>query len=144
MAGLSIEEIESYLKQHAKDVGREFGMFAIESLGNSKSRVRLLTEKQHLRPGGTVSGPTLMHLTDAATYFAILGQIGPVWGAVTANLNINFLRRPIAKDIVAEVELLKVGRKLVFAEFHLYSCGLEDPVAHGTCTYALPSDAPHQ
>ena len=47
-----------------------------------------------LRPGGTISGPTMMTLADFALYVAILGEIGIIGLAVTTNMNINFLRKP--------------------------------------------------
>ncbi len=46
-----------------------------------------------LRPGGTISGPTLMALADWAMYVVLLSAIGPVGLAVTTNLSINFPRK---------------------------------------------------
>jgi acyl-coenzyme A thioesterase PaaI-like protein len=41
-------------------------------------------------------------LCDVSLYIAILAQIGPVALAVTTNLNINFLRRPQARDLLGQ------------------------------------------
>ena len=93
-----------------------------------------------LRPGGTVSGPTLMGVADVALYVAILGSIGIQPMAATTSLNINFLRRPPGdRPIVGECRLIKVGRTLAVGEVTLYSQGLDDPVAHAVGTYALPT-----
>ena len=92
-----------------------------------------------LRPGGTVSGPTLMGVADVALYVAILGTIGIQPMAATTSLNINFLRRPPGdRAIVGECRLIKVGKTLAVGEVTLYSEGLSDPVAHAVGTYALP------
>ncbi len=92
-----------------------------------------------LRPGGTVSGPVLMTAADLALYVAILGTIGIVPLAVTANLNISFLRKPAAhRDIIAVCRLLKVGRTLATGDVALYSEGDSEQVAHAVGTYAIP------
>lgn len=92
-----------------------------------------------LRPGGTVSGPTMVTIADFALYVAILGELGIVALAVTSNLNINFLRKPLAgQDLKAECRLLKVGRTLVVGEVWVYSIGEDAPVAHVTGSYVLP------
>jgi uncharacterized protein (TIGR00369 family) len=91
-----------------------------------------------LRPGGTVSGPAMFKLADFGIYVAILAMIGPVALTVTTNLTINFLRRPLQKDLVAEVRILKLGRRLAVAEVALYSEGQDAMVAHATGTYSIP------
>jgi len=103
--------------------------------------VRQPVDDSHLRPGGTVSGPTMMAVADTAAYVAILSHIGIVPLAVTSNLNINFLRKPDAgKALLARSTLLHLGRRSVLAEVRIYSEGhLEKPVAHAIVTYAIPS-----
>lgn len=92
-----------------------------------------------LRPGGTVSGPTIMTLADVALYAAILGEIGIVPLTVTTNLNVHFLRRPEpAQEIRAHSRLLKVGKNLVVGDVAIYSGSDPDPVAHATGTYSIP------
>ncbi|MEO8318710.1 MAG: PaaI family thioesterase, partial [Bradyrhizobium sp.] len=93
-----------------------------------------------LRPGGTVSGPTLMALADYAMYVVLLSAIGPIGLAVTTNLNINFLRKAQAgQDIVAEARILKLGKRLAVGEVNLLSGTSPDPVAHVTATYSIPN-----
>jgi uncharacterized protein (TIGR00369 family) len=82
----------------------------------------------------------MMALSDFAMYVAVLGAIGPVPLAVTINLNINFLRRPAARDLTAEARLLKLGRRLAVGEVMIRSDGEEEPVAHVTSTYSIPPD----
>ncbi len=96
------------------------------------------TSECHLRPGGTVSGPTLMALADAAMYVAILGNIGKVALAVTTNLNINFYRKPEPGTLRAEARILKMGSRLAVGDVLLYSEGIDQSVAHVTITYSIP------
>ena len=111
----------------------------IESIGNQQARIRKTPSKADLRPGNTVSGPFMMSMADSALYAAILGEIGLVALAVTVNLNINFLHRPAAnQDVIAQCQLIKVGKKLIVGEVSLYSDGQKAPIAHATATYALP------
>ncbi|WDE13761.1 PaaI family thioesterase [Thalassomonas haliotis] len=114
--------------------------FIIDSVGEKSATIRKKINHGHLRPGGTVSGPVLMELADAALYVTILSEIGLVAHAVTTNLNINFLRKPSAeKDIIAKCTLIKLGKVLVIGEVSLYSQGLPEPVAHAVGTYSIPA-----
>lgn len=92
-----------------------------------------------VRPGGTLSGPTLMALADAAMYAVVLGRLGRVEMAVTSNLNINFLVKPQPVDLLADARILRLSRRQAVCEVGLYSAGHPDElVAHVTGTYALP------
>jgi uncharacterized protein (TIGR00369 family) len=110
----------------------------IEEIRDGYARMRRRIDASDLRPGGTVSGPTMMALADNAMYVALLAMIGPVALAVTTNLTINFLRKPEPADLVAEARLLKLGRRLAVGEVRLFSPGVDDPVAHCTATYSIP------
>ena len=125
----------------ASFMAREFpqSKITIEAVGGKASTIRHKIGKQELRPGGTVSGPVLMGVADAAIYVAILGELGLVALAVTTNLNINFLRKPSAeRDILGKCKLIKLGRRLAIGEVLLYSEGDEEPVAHAVGTYSIP------
>jgi uncharacterized protein (TIGR00369 family) len=94
----------------------------------------------HGRPGGTLSGPTMMMLSDTAAWVAILAQIGPVLLAVTTSLHIDFLRKPELRDLMARARVLKLGRKLAVVDVELFSRGATELVAKAQVTYSLPSD----
>ena len=110
----------------------------VEDVDDRSISVRMRSADKHLRPGGTVSGPTMMELADATMYFLLLAQIGPVALAVTTSLNINFLRKPEPGDLTAKGKLLKLGRSLATGEISIYSDGVEEPVAHVVTTYSIP------
>lgn len=125
----------------AEFIRREFpqARVVIDAVGDRSATVSQQVEEADLRPGGTVSGPTLMALADVALYAAVLGEIGIVPLAVTTSLTINFLRRPDAdRRVIAVCRLMKVGKSLAMGEVSLYSEGLEEPVAHAVGTYAIP------
>lgn len=111
----------------------------ILEVGNRSALVSHPVGQEELRPGGTVSGPTMMALADVALYVAILGEIGIVPLTVTTSLNINFLRRPKPSyEIRAQSRLLKLGKSLVVGEVFIYSGSDPDPIAHATATYSIP------
>lgn len=101
--------------------------------------LRLQVGDQHLRPGGTVSGPAMFALADLGVYLAILSRIGPVALAVTTNASLDFMRKPVAgADLVAKTRLLKLGRVLAVADVLIFSDGLAQPVARASMTYSIP------
>ncbi|MDA0281287.1 MAG: PaaI family thioesterase [Proteobacteria bacterium] len=113
--------------------------FVIESFDEGSVTIRRKVDAGDLRPGGTVSGPTMMSLADCAIYAAILREIGLVALAVTTSLNINFLRKPVAdKDILGVCKLLKLGKTLAIGEVTIYSEGDDRPIAHSVGTYSIP------
>jgi acyl-coenzyme A thioesterase PaaI-like protein len=116
--------------------------WTIERVDATGVKVRQPTSSGDARPGGTVSGPTLMAIADGVAYMTLLSRIGPAALAVTSNLNINFLRRPRMVDLVAEGRLLKLGRTLAVTEVLLYSDDggperPDEPVAHAVVTYSM-------
>ena len=132
---MTIEDIERFLDAHfpqAKAFGR------IEHIGDRTLRMRVPFRDEFLRPGGTVSGPTLMGLADTAVYYLILAELGPVALAVTSSFNIHFLRKPRATDLIAEARLLRLGRRTAVGDVMMFVDGESDPVAHATAAYALP------
>jgi uncharacterized protein (TIGR00369 family) len=110
----------------------------IERVDYADIRVRRHFQDGFLRPGGTISGPTMMELADFAMYVAVFSAVGPQPLAVTTNLNINFLRKPAKADLVADARLMKVGKRLAVGEVTIYSEGVAEPVAHVTSTYSIP------
>ncbi len=107
-------------------------------------RVRLVQpfSDRLLRPGGVVSGPTLMGLADAATYALVLAHVGEVAMAVTTSLTMHFLKPARPAPIVAEARLLRLGRRIATADVRLWTeSGPERPAAQATVAYALPEEA---
>ncbi|MFN3522123.1 MAG: PaaI family thioesterase [Phenylobacterium sp.] len=92
-----------------------------------------------LRPGGVVSGPTLMSLADTAAYALVLAHRGEELMAVTSSLLMNFLRGAAPGDIHAEAVMLRLGRRMAVCDVRLWTESVERLAAQATVTYALPS-----
>ncbi len=111
----------------------------LDHIGTDHVLMRAVYRDEFLRPGGTIAGPVMMGLADAAMYALVLSRIGPVELAVTTSLNINFLRKPAPGDVLARAAGLKFGKRLVIGEISLYSESNPDGlVAHATATYSIP------
>ena len=115
------------------------GKIEILYLGEDVASAKLKTTQSDLRPGNTVSGPSMFLLADVTFYIAVLALIGKEPLAVTTNCSINFLRKPDPNDLVAEARILKRGRKLIMGVVNLKSDGDADLVAHASFTYSVPS-----
>ncbi|MCH7383549.1 MULTISPECIES: PaaI family thioesterase [Acinetobacter] len=132
----SKEEIMEFL---AQEFPQALQKSVIEEITPKGAQLLYQVDARDLRPGQTVSGPTLMLIADYVLYIAIMGHLGLVAMAVTTNMTINFFRKPNGnRDIRAVCKLIKVGKTLVTGEVWLYSLDDEEPVAHVIGTYALP------
>ncbi len=133
---MNAADLQAFLAQDFPQVADDF---RVEEVTDSGVRVRLRVQDRHLRPGGTVSGPSIFALADVGLYLAILSQIGPVALAVTTNCAIDFMRKPEAGvDLIAEARLLKLGRVLAVGDVLLFSEGGLQPVARASLTYSIP------
>jgi uncharacterized protein (TIGR00369 family) len=136
---LTLDEVTSLIDVHFPQVHEGSGRLSIESVGGGKARVSMAADPRMVRPGGTVSGPMMFKLADFAVYVAILGERGTdALQAVTTSMTMNFLSRPDPVDLIAEVTVMKIGRRLAVAEVRIFSVGRDDLVAHATATYAMP------
>ncbi|MFQ5564787.1 MAG: PaaI family thioesterase [Paracoccaceae bacterium] len=132
---LTTAELAEFFDRHFPQLRDEM---VIEEVGPMRARLRMPVDARHLRPGGTVSGPTMFTLADCAFYVATLAMIGPEALAVTTNVSINFLRKPALRDLVGEARILKLGKRLAVGDVTLWSEGDDRPVAHAAMTYAIP------
>lgn len=131
-------EIEAFLAQ----VFPQAQGYAVTGITPQGASMRLAVADRHLRPGGTVSGPTMFELADLAMYAALLSRIGPVALAVTTGASIDFMRKPAAgRDLRADCRLLKLGRVLAVGDVLIHSDGETQPVARASLTYSIPPKA---
>jgi len=138
-ARMTAAELDAFLRTELPQMFSDDDL-TIEHADGETCLVRQRYSDRMLRPGGTVSGPTLMALADCAMYVVLLSAIGPVGLAVTTNLNINFLRKGLAgQDVLAAAKILKLGKRLAVGEVTLLSGDSPDPVAHVTATYSIPT-----
>jgi uncharacterized protein (TIGR00369 family) len=115
------------------------GDYQVDAVDVDYLTARLKVGSGHLRPGGTVSGPSMFALADLAVYCAVLSRIGPIGLAVTTNASIDFMRKPVSGvDLVAKCRILKLGRVLAVADVLIMSDGITEPVARCSMTYSIP------
>ncbi|MBP0616944.1 PaaI family thioesterase [Jiella mangrovi] len=135
---MTSEELRAFLHDAFPQVmGSEFG-FTVDEIGEGYTVMKLLAAERHLRPGGTVSGPTLFTLADVSAYVAILAHIGPVALAVTTNMSINFLIKPPPGTLAAKASILKLGKRLAVVEVAISGESDGVTVCHAVATYSIP------
>jgi uncharacterized protein (TIGR00369 family) len=139
-AAMSLAEMNAFLDREFPEIHIGGRIFSVETLGFGSCTMRMAYHARNVRPGGTLSGPSMFTLADLAFYVSVLSAIGPVPLAVTTNLTINFLRKPAQKALVARCEMLKIGKRLAVGEARLFSEGEAEMVAHATGTYAIPPE----
>lgn len=133
---MDIPALHAFLKEVFPQVHEDF---VVEQVEPMKMRVRLKVTEKHLRPGGTVSGPSMFALADVAIYLAVLSMIGPKALSVTTNCSIDFMRKPEANcDLIAEAVIHKLGRVLAVGDVLLRSDGSDAVVARASLTYSIP------
>tara|TARA_R110002050_G_scaffold268740_1_gene410899 strand:+ start:179 stop:676 length:498 start_codon:yes stop_codon:yes gene_type:complete len=137
---MTAPEVSSYLDEVFPQIKTNGDNIAVIDVAPGNALVRLEADDKHLRPGGTVSGPTMFMLADLAAYAVILAHIGRVALAVTTNLNINFLMKPEPGPLDATATILKLGKRLVVTDIAISDSGGE-LVAHATATYSIPPRA---
>ena len=132
------DELMEFLDREFPQIHYGGQTYHVEEVGPGRARLRMDYHERHLRPGGTISGPSMMALADLGLYAVILAHIGPVALAVTTSLNFNFLRKPEQRALIAECRLLKLGKRLAVGEVSMHSEGSDDVVCHATGTYSIP------
>jgi len=133
---MDAEALQAFMREVFDQVADDF---AVDHVAENEITMRLLTSHRHLRPGGTVSGPSMFALADVAAYLVTLAMIGPKALAVTTNCSIDFMRKPLADvHLIAHAKLLKLGRQLSVTDVLIYSEGSDKPVARASLTYAIP------
>jgi uncharacterized protein (TIGR00369 family) len=133
---LDAEEIAAFLNDVFPGAMENF---SIEDVQPMSARIRMPFKPWRLRPGGTISGPSLMALADTGLWVALLAMIGREPLSVTSHLDIDFLRKPAAADVIAHTTLHKLGRRLAVGDVIMYSDGEDMPCARASVTYAIPS-----
>ncbi len=137
MPVMTAPEVSAYLEEVFPQIKANGDDIVVLEVSSGTAEVRLNANDKHLRPGGTVSGPTMFMLADLAAYAVILAHIGKVALAVTTSLNINFLMKPEPGALDATAMILKLGKRLVVTDIAIRDSGGE-LVAHATATYSIP------
>ena len=124
-------------------LAREFpqleGALTVLDANEAGLTARLHVTEANLRPGGTVSGPSMFALADVTAYVATMAPVGREALAVTTSCSMDFMRKPEGGvDLIAKGRLLKLGRALTVTDVLIYSEGADKPVARASMTYSIP------
>ena len=109
---LAVDDLNRFLETDFPEVHTDGKIFTVETVGPGFATMRFDPLQRHLRPGNTISGPSLFALADVTAYVALLAHIGPMALAVTTSLNINFLRKPPLGPLLCTCHILKLGKRL--------------------------------
>jgi acyl-coenzyme A thioesterase PaaI-like protein len=114
----------------------------IEQLSPGHLCLRFTPSTHPLRPGGTLTGPTMMGVADVCAFALLAAHIGPVLTACTTSLMIHFLKAPKPAPLLVDAELLKLGQRNAIVQVRMRSDGSSDCVAHATVSFSLPVSRP--
>jgi uncharacterized protein (TIGR00369 family) len=132
---MTIDDLHALIEQEFPQMR---GQFEIIELHDDGLTMKMKINDSHLRPGGTISGPSMFTLADCAYYLATLAMIGPKALTVTTSCSIDFMRKPAPGDLIGRARILKLGKLLSVGDVLVYSEGIKAPVARASLTYAIP------
>lgn len=132
---MTIHEIDALLRDQFP---RAHAFATIVSVTPEELIARVPFRDEFVRPGGTISGPTMMTAADTTPFFHLLAVYGPVTHAVTSQLSIHFLHKPAPVDLYARTRFLRRSKRQAVCGVELRCDGADTLVAHATVTYALP------
>ena len=136
---LSVAQVTALIDANFPQIHAGGRSMLIETVGSRQARVRLRFTERSVRPGGTISGPTMFTLADFSIYVALIATLGAQGiPALTTNLNITFLKRPEQGDFIAQTRIIRLGQRLAYADVGLMMDGADEMVAHATGSYAIP------
>src|SRR5688572_31668625 len=135
---MSADEVNALLSSVYPQLNESYSFYKAVDVFPGGCTVRLDADERHLRPGGTVSGPSLFTLADIGGYVCVLSHAGPDALSVTTSININFMRKAEAGPIDGHCRILKLGRSLMVFDIEMVAGQDQHLVAHAIGTYSIP------
>ena len=132
---ISIKEISKKLKDIFPQVADKYEIISLKS---NYSEVKLLSNNKNLRPGNTISGPSMFELADLSFYIAIMASTDLGDKSVTTNVSINFMKKPLLSNLLAISQIKKIGKRLVVGDVEILSEDKKQVYAQALFTYSIP------
>ena len=132
---ISIKEISKKLKDIFPQVADKYEIISLKS---NYSEVKLLSNNKNLRPGNTISGPSMFELADLSFYIAIMASTDLGDKSVTTNVSINFIKKPLLSNLLGISQIKKMGKRLVFGDVDILSEDKKQIYAQALFTYSIP------
>jgi acyl-coenzyme A thioesterase PaaI-like protein len=119
---------------------KPFGL-VVQSCAPGECALRVPYASSLERPGGIVSGITLMAAADVAMWLAIMTERGTTEQWVTTDLKTAFLSSARMTDIICSARILKLGKRSAYGTAECRSAGA-DLLSHHVVSYALAATSP--
>ena len=132
---ISIKEISKKLKDIFPQVADKYESISLKS---NYSEVKLLSNNKNLRPGNTISGPSMFELADLSFYIAIMASTDLGDKSVTTNVSINFIKKPLLSNLLGISQIKKMGKRLVVGDVEILSEDKKQIYAQALFTYSIP------
>ena len=132
---ISIKEISKKLKDIFPQVADKYEIISLKS---NYSEVKLLSNNKNLRPGNTISGPSMFELADLSFYIAIMASTDLGDRSVTTNVSINFIKKPLLSNLLGISQIKKMGKRLVVGDVEILSEDKKQIYAQALFTYSIP------
>ncbi|MGW2931736.1 PaaI family thioesterase [Streptomyces sp. NPDC055722] len=114
----------------------ELGLSVVE-LDDRRTVLRLPWSTRLAREGGGLSGQALMAAADTATVIAVSAARGGFVPMTTVQQSTSFQRAVMDADVLVEVVLTKLGRRMAFADVTMTAEGEAEIAARASTVYAL-------
>ena len=134
---ISIKEISKKLKEIFPQVSETYQILDVK---NCYSEVKLLSNKNNLRPGNTISGPSMFKLADISFYVAVMGSVKLVEKSVSINVSINFLNKPLLSNLIGISKIKKLGKRIVVGDVEILSEDKKIIFANAFFTYSISNN----
>ncbi|MFJ9643122.1 PaaI family thioesterase [Streptomyces sp. NPDC004244] len=109
----------------------------VEETGERHAVLRLPWSGALARDGGGLSGQALMAAADTATVIAISAARGGYGPMTTVQQSTSFQRPVTGTDVLIEVRVTKLGKRMAFADITMTPDGAQEPAATASTVYAL-------
>lgn len=109
----------------------------VQETGERHAVLRLPWSEALVRDGGGLSGQALMAAADTATVIAISAARGAYGPMTTVQQSTSFQRPVLAADVLIEVRVTKLGKRMAFADITMTPEGAQEPAATASTVYAL-------
>ncbi|MEU5808750.1 PaaI family thioesterase [Streptomyces sp. NPDC047718] len=109
----------------------------VEETGERHAVLRLPWSGALARDGGGLSGQALMAAADTATVIAVSAARGGYGPMTTVQQSTSFQRPVTGTDVLIEVRVTKLGKRMAFADITMTPDGAQEPAATASTVYAL-------
>ncbi|MEV6106359.1 PaaI family thioesterase [Streptomyces sp. NPDC051940] len=133
---LTLAEAQKILADNFAPWVLDLGL-TVERADAERAVLRLPWSDRLAREGGAMSGQAMMAAADTATVIAVSAARGGYGPMTTVQQSTSFMRAVVGADVLVEVVVTKLGRRMAFADITLTPDGSPDPAARASTVYAL-------